>query len=456
MYIQNASELIRNGHTVAERHARRLCLEGAEAALSAVEPSKLMKSKVRLAGRKLIADSNVIDLEKFKKVFVIGGGKAALPMAEALESILADKITAGIVNVLDSQLRTAKGKRRIRLHAATHPLPSIVGQEGVLQMLELVGKPDPGTLVICLISGGGSAMLPLPAEGVDLVEKVEITRRLLHSGATIQELNAVRKHLSATKGGRLAERLYPNRVLSLVISDVVGNRLDSIASGPLYPDPSTFKDAERILKKYGIWKDLTPGAEKELGDGVAGLVPETPKPGSRFFTKVSNVIIGGNDDACDAVTRRLNRLKCRSEVLTTGYEGEARSAGMFMGSVVSYKGRKSRPAGYVAGGETTVSVKGDGRGGRNQEFAIGAAMKIDGNKGIALISLGTDGLDGSTDAAGALVDGSTIERSKAIGRFAEESLLRNDSYTFFESLGDLVMTGPTGTNVNDIAVAVLV
>lgn len=456
MYIKNASELIRNGRTVAERRARRLCLEGVEAALSATEPSKLMKSKVRLAGRKLTAGGNMIDLEKFERIFVIGGGKAALSMSEALESILGDEISAGVVNILDSQLRTAKGKRRIRLHTATHPLPSRGGQEGVMQMLELVGKPDAETLVICLISGGGSAMLPLPAKGVELAEKVEVTRRLLRSGATIQELNVVRKHLSATKGGRLAERLYPSRVLSLVISDVVGNRLDSIASGPLYPDQSTFKDAEQVLKKYGIWESLPPGAKNELNDGVAGLIPETPKPGSRFFTKVSNVIIGSNDDACDAATRYLNRLKCKSETLTTGYEGEAKSAGMFMGSVVSYGGRKSRPRGYVAGGETTVSVKGDGRGGRNQELALGASMKIDGNKGIALISLGTDGLDGSTDAAGALVDGSTIGRSKAIGRSVDESLLRNDSYTFFEGLGDLVMTGPTGTNVNDITIAVLV
>lgn len=456
MYVKNASELIRNGRTAAERRARRLCIEGVEAALMAVEPSRLMSSKVRLVGRKLVVDGNAIDLERFKRVLVIGGGKAALSMSESLESILGDEITAGIVNTLDPKLGIRKGKRRIQLHHATHPLPSVAGQEGVLQMLELVGKPDTETLVICLVSGGGSAMLPLPVDGVDLAEEVEITRRLLRSGATIQELNVVRKHLSSIKGGRLAQKLYPSTVLSLVISDVVGNRLDSIASGPLYPDPSTFKNAEGILKRYEVWEDLPPGVKRVIGMGIAGRMQETPKSGSRFFVRVRNIIIGSNDDACDAAARRLNELKCRTEVLTTGYEGEARSAGLFLGSIVSYSGRKSRPAGYVAGGETTVTVKGDGRGGRNQELALGASMKIDGNEGIALISLGTDGLDGTTDAAGALVDGSTIGRSRKKNRSAEESLLRNDSYAFFKDLGDTVITGPTGTNVNDISVAVLV
>ena len=456
MYIKNASALVRNGRTEAERLARRLALEGAEAALAAVEPSRLMKSKVKLVGRKLLVGEQSFDLKKFTRVLVIGGGKAALSMSKSLESILGDEITAGMVNVLDSQVGDARKGGRIRIHGATHPLPSAAGQEGVLQMLQLVGRPDRETLVICLISGGGSSMLPLPGEGVELADKVEVTRSLLRSGATIQELNVVRKHLSAVKGGRLAQRLYPSTVLSLVISDVVGNGLDSIASGPLYPDPSTFGDAERVLKKYGIWKMLPPRAEKELREGLAGRTPETPKPGSKYFAKVSNIIIGSNDDACAAAARRLKRLKCRPEVLTTSYEGEARSAGIFMSSIARYRSGGPRPGALVAGGETTVAVRGDGRGGRNQEFALAASMKIDGNKGIALLSLGTDGLDGSTDAAGAVVDGSTMGRSAALGLSAEDSLLRNDSYSFFMGLGDLLITGPTGTNVNDLAIAVVV
>jgi glycerate 2-kinase len=456
MYVKNASALIRRGRTEAERLARRLALEGAEAALAAVEPSRLMKSKVRLAGRKLLVGEQSFDLKKFRRVLVIGGGKAALSMSKSLESILGDEITAGVVNVLDSQVGDAGKSGRVRIHPATHPLPSAAGQEGVLEMLELVGRPDRETLVICLVSGGGSSMLPLPVEGLELADKVSVTRSLLQSGATIQELNVVRKHLSAIKGGHLAQRLYPSTVLSLVISDVVGNRLDSIASGPLYPDPSTFGDAERVLKKYGVWKGLPPRAERELRKGLAGRIPETPKPGSKYFARVSNFIIGSNDDACVAAARRLKRLKCRPEVLTTSYEGEAESAGTFMGSIVRYKSNGPRPSALVAGGETTVAVTGDGKGGRNQEFALAASMKIDGNKGIALVSFGTDGLDGSTDAAGAIVDGSTMERSGALNVSAEDSLLRNDSYNFFRELGDLVMTGPTGTNVNDLAIAIIV
>jgi len=456
MYIKNASELVENGHTKAERRARRLSIDAVEAALRAVEPSKLMKSKVGFVGKEIVVGGLKFDLRKFRRVLVIGGGKAALSMADALEDVLGETISAGLVNVPEAMLRGRRGDRIIELHGATHPLPSAAGLEGVRGMLELVGKPERETLVICLISGGGSSLLPLPGEGVELADKVEVTRSLLRAGATIQELNAVRKHLSAIKGGRLAQRLYPSTVLSLVISDVVGDRLDSIASGPLYPDPSTFRDAERVLKKYAAWEALPTSVRVVLRKGLAGRFPETPKPGSKYFDRVYNIIIGRNDDACEAAVRRLNLVKCRPTLLTTSYEGEARSAGAFMGSVVQYAASKPRPRSYVAGGETTVAVKGDGRGGRNQEFALGAAMKISGNKGIALVSLGTDGLDGSTEAAGAIVDGNTVGIGEGLGVYPEDALQRNDSYGFFKRLEDLVITGPTGTNVNDVTVAVIV
>jgi glycerate-2-kinase len=211
-----------------------------------------------------------------------------------------------------------------------------------------------------------------------------------------------------------------------------------------------------VLKKYAVWQTLPARAEEVLRRGLGGSIPETPKPGSKYFSRVSNVIIGSNSDACDAAVRRLKLTRCRPTLLTTSYEGEARSAGVFMGSVVQYAAITQRPRSYVAGGETTVAVKGDGKGGRNQEFVLGASMKINGNRGIALTSLGTDGLDGSTDAAGAIVDGSTIARSAGLGLSPEDSLLRNDSHGFFERLEDLVITGPTGTNVNDIVIAVMV
>jgi len=379
-------------------------------------------------------------------------------MAQALESLLGSRTTAGIVNVPSSQLSGREGSAVgvIELHSATHPLPSRDGQEGVRKMLDLVGTPTRDDLVICLISGGGSSLMPLPREGVSLEDKMEVTKSLLRAGATIQELNVVRKHLSALKGGWLAERLYPAVVLSLVISDVVGNRLDSIASGPLYPDSSTFSDAVRVLRRYNLWESIPSGVAAVIRKGAEGKIPETPKPGSKFFGNVSNVIIGSNEDACMAAVRRLRSTGQKPALLTTSCEGEARFAGMFLGSILRYAGTKTRPTSRVLGGETTVTVKGDGRGGRNQEFALGIAMKIDGYQGVATVCIGTDGLDGSTESAGAIVDGSTIRRAASLGLSPEEILAHNDTFRFFEKLGDLVMTGPTGTNVNDISVSVIV
>ena len=332
MYIKNALELVENGRTEAERRARRLSLDALEHALRAVEPSMLVRTKVKLQGDSLLVNKRRIDLDRYRRVFVLGGGKASAAMAEAMESLLGDRITGGLVNVPESQVRRSRC-RIIRLRGATHPLPSLKGEKGVLEMLEMVGTPDEETLVICLISGGGSAMLPVPRDGISLPDKVEVTRRLLKAGADIGELNIVRKHLSAVKGGWLAERLYPSRVVSLVISDVIGNRLDSIASGPLFPDPSTFTDAVRVLKKYKLWSSVPVRVSKLMREGVKGTIPDTPKPGSRYFRKVSNVIIGSNQDACLAAARRLRFGHCRPTLLTDSYEGEARVVGRRFGSI---------------------------------------------------------------------------------------------------------------------------
>ncbi len=456
MYIKNTAELIENAESEAERTARRVSLGAVEAALATVEPGRLIRSKLKILGGQLVVQGARFDLPRFRRILVIGGGKAGGPMARGLESVLGGRITAGIVNLPDSQPLDGGRSRTIKLHHATHPLPSKAGTDGVELMLDLVGTPTADDLVICLISGGGSSLLPMPREGVSLADKVEVTRTLLRAGATIQELNVVRKHLSALKGGWLAERLYPSVVLSLVISDVVGNRLDSIASGPLYPDSSTFLDAIHVLERYNVWEGIPRSASTLLRKGVDGKIPETPKPGSRFFRNVSNLVIGSNDDASNAAESYLRSRGQRPRLLTTSLEGEARFAGMFLGSVLLYATTKRRPSSYVVGGETTVTVRGDGRGGRNQEFALGAAMKTDGNLGVAMVALGTDGVDGSTDAAGAVIDGSTIRRAESLGLSPEEILRQNDTFRLFEGLGDLVKTGPTGTNVNDIAVAAVV
>jgi len=454
VYIKNSTELIENGGTSAERMARKLALDALEHALMAVEPSMLVRTKVKMRGGVLHVRERRIELDRYRRVFVLGGGKASAAMAEAMESILGDRITAGLINVPELQAGRSICKI-IRLYGATHPLPSEKGERGVLEMLELVGTPDERTLVICLISGGGSALLPLPRDGILLSDKVEVTSALMKAGANIRELNIVRKHLSAVKGGWLAEKLYPSTVISLVISDVIGNRLDSIASGPLSPDPSTFSDAIKVLKKYGLLQRVPARVSKLMRDGAKGTIPDTPKPGSRFFKRVSNVIIGSNQDACIAAERSLRVNGCNPTLLKKSYEGEARVVGRRFGSIPLRDESKVRPKSWVAGGETTVTVLGRGKGGRNQELALGAAMKINGNAGVALISMGTDGVDGPTNAAGAVVDGSTMNRAISKGLDPRASLRRNDTYRLFRELDDLVITGPTGTNVNDVCAIVL-
>ncbi len=434
--------------------ARRFCLESLEAALVASEPRRLMMKKMNLDGD-LIIGGERIKLSKFKRIVVVGGGKAAAAMAEAMESLLDGRISAGLVNVPD-RFR-GRRTRRIEHHHATHPLPSEEGVEGVMKMLGIIGKPSEDTLVICLISGGGSALMPLPREGVTLSDKVEVTKLLLNAGATIRELNTVRKHLSGIKGGWLAKKLYPCTSLAIVISDVVGDALDSIASGPLYPDQSTFKDALAVLRRYGIQNKIPTSVARVLRKGLDRQLPETPKEGDGCFRRVRHIVVGSNADACGAAVRKLETLRRRPFYLTCHLSGEARYAGAVLGSIardgLGGVSSRQRFLSLVAGGETTVRVVGTGRGGRNQEAALGASISLEDVDDIALGFVGTDGLDGPTDAAGAIVDGSTLKRARSRGLDADAYLARNDAYNFFREIGDLVITGPTGTNVSDISVS---
>ncbi len=454
MYLKNYRELVENGSSSSIRKARRICLESLEAALVASEPRRLMMKKIKLDGD-LIIGGERIRLSQFERIVVVGGGKAASAMAEVMESVLDGRISAGLVNVPD-RFR-GRRTRRIEYHHATHPLPSQEGVEGVTKMLDIIGKPSEDTLVICLISGGGSALMPLPREGVTLSDKVGVTKLLLNAGATIRELNTVRKHLSGIKGGWLARKLYPCASVVIVISDVVGDALDSIASGPLYPDQSTFRDALVVLRRYGIQNKIPTNVARVLRKGLAHELPETPKEGDECFRRVRHIVVGSNADACGAAVRKLETLRRRPLYLTCHLSGEARYAGAVLGSIArdGLGGVSSRQSflSLVAGGETTVRVVGSGRGGRNQEAALGASISLEDADEIALGFIGTDGLDGPTDAAGAIVDGSTLNRARSEGLDADEYLARNDAYNFFREIGDLVITGPTGTNVSDISVA---
>ena len=320
-------------------------------------------------------------------------------------------------------------------------------------MMRLTSNLSPDDLVLALISGGGSALMPLPADGVSLEGVQDVTSRLLNVGATINELNAVRKHLSAFKGGQLAANCYPATVISLILSDVVGDPLDTIASGPTAPDPSTYETARDVLNRYGVWGSVSPAVKRRIELGLEGKVAETPKPGDPVFEKVHNVVVANNLKAARAAADKAEKLGYNTEVLSTFVEGEARHVGTVYAGLAKSISMNDipvpKPGALLLGGETTVTVTGPGIGGRNQEVALGALIKIAGQTCVVL-ALGTDGIDGPTDAAGAIVDGASLNRAQSKDLDPETYLRSNDSYNFFESLGDAVFTGPTGTNVNDL------
>jgi glycerate-2-kinase len=454
--IKNADQLIRNGGTDLDKRARELALKSLEAAIKAVDPKAIIKSKIRLKGYVLQVNGYTFDLKKFKNIYVVGGGKASGSMAEALEEVLGDKITNGLVNIPKGSKHRTK---IVRLHEASHPIPDESGVEGTRKMLDIAENAGENDLVICLISGGGSSLMPMPRGEITIADKRRITEDLLKCGATINEINTVRKHISEFKGGWLAKKAYPATILNLILSDVLGDPLDFIASGPTVPDSTTFSDAIKVLKKYGLWDKAPESIKKVLTDGEKGLIPETPKADDEAFKKVFNVVIGNNRAASMAACETLKSEGLNTLLLTSLLEGEARHVGTVLASlaheVLASGNPIKKPAGMVAGGETTVTVTGKGKGGRNQEIALAASLKIRGLDGVVIASLSTDGVDGPTDAAGALVDGKTIARAEAFGLRVEEFLADNNSYGFFSQLGDLILTGPTGTNVNDVSVIIV-
>jgi glycerate-2-kinase len=454
--IKNKARLINNGETPLEQKARDLALKGLESAVEAANPKKLLQSKIFLEGSCLKVGARSFDLAKFKHVYVVGGGKAGAAMTQALEEVLGDYITAGTVNVPYTSNRKT---RVVELNEASHPIPDKAGVKGTRRMLTIAKKARKDDLLVCLISGGGSSLMPLPRKGVSLRDKQALTEALLKSGASISEVNVVRKHLSAFKGGWLAKAAYPATVLTLILSDVMGDTLTSIASGPTVVDPSTFGDAISALEKYNLWGQTSPSIRKVLSDGAKGLLDETPKPCDPAIQKVYNVVIGNNRVACFAAVATLKSDGLNTYLVKKPLEGEAKAAGEKLAALarrVASSGKPvCKPAGIVAGGETTVRVFGRGKGGRNQEIALAAALAIDEVESCVIASLSTDGVDGPTDSAGAVVDGHTLQRAKRLGLNAEVFLADNDSYSFHERLGDLIKTGATGTNVNDITVIVL-
>ncbi len=457
MKVRNRKEILSNAQSNVDRKARKIILDAIESAIKSVDPRELIRSKVALSNGKLIVNKKIFDLKTFERIFVIGGGKASGYMAKAMEEVLDERINEGIVIVPHGTAGFSKTKI-IKIHEASHPIPDENSVEGAKKIMELIENADESDLIICLISGGGSSLMTYPRDEISLEDKRKVTELLLKCGATINEINAVRKHLSKFKGGQLAKSTYPATLITLLLSDVVGDPLDVIASGPTVPDPTTFEDAINILKKYNIWNAVPDSVRILLSRGVRGLSQETPKSDDPYLKRVYNFIIGNNRIACLSAVNILKSAGLNTLLLTSYMEGEARNIGLFIGAIAreiaSSNNPVSRPAGIVAGGESTVTVVGSGIGGRNQEIALASALIISGLKGVALASVSTDGVDGPTDAAGAIVDGDTINRSKMMKLNCEEYLRNNDSYSFFKKLGDLIYTGPTGTNVNDILILV--
>jgi glycerate 2-kinase len=401
------------------------------------------KTGIKVAGRRY-------NLRETGKIVAVGAGKAAASMAVALEQLLGTRLAGGLIAVKRGY---ALPTRRIRVVTAGHPVPDRAGQRAAARILALVRRLTRDDLLIVLLSGGASSLLPLPAPGLTLADKQRTSQLLLKSGATIQEINVVRKHLSAIKGGRLAAATHAC-VVTLVLSDVIGDDLGTIGSGPTAPDPTTYADACTILRRFRIWNRAPVRVRRHLLKGRRGGLDETPKPGAPLFRRVRHHVLGNNRAIVKAVRREARRAGLRPHVLPQAMTGDVRNAAASFGRLaqtIVASGEPVRPpACLVAGGELTVTVRGPGRGGRAQEFALAAAMDIAGLPNVWIVGVGTDGTDGPTDAAGAVVDGGTLARAKKSGLDVASFLRRNDAYAFFKQAGGHIVTGPTGTNVNDL------
>ncbi|MDD5723192.1 MAG: glycerate kinase [Syntrophales bacterium] len=424
-----------------------------DAGLKAADPGEAVRRAVRLEGKRLAIDGRRYDLGAFDRVMVVGAGKAAASMAAALENILGSHLTMGVIT---TKYGHGCALKTVSLMEARHPIPDEAGVGGSRRILELLEGAGERDLVLCVISGGGSALLPLPADGISLDDKQKTTQALLDCGADIHQINTIRKHISGIKGGRLAMAAFPATLVTLVLSDVIGDDLDVIASGPTVPDRSTFADCVEIVDRYNLTATLPAAVMAYLKGGIKGEYTETPKPGDPAFDGACAFVIGGCALSLFAAKQKATALGYNAIILSSIMEGETREVAKGHAAIAREIQKSGNPVPVpgciISGGETTVTIRGDGLGGRNMEFVLAAAIEIDGIDGVTLLSGGTDGTDGPTDAAGAVADGSTVRSARDMGIDAARYLANNDSYHFFEATGDLLITGPTMTNVMDLRV----
>jgi len=425
------------------------------AGVRSVLPEKLVTDTLRLKGQILAAGSHEISLDGINNIWVIGAGKASAAMGHYVECILGDRISGGHIVVKYGHSCLLK---KIKVTEAGHPLPDDNGFRAAREIMEMASGASGNDLVICLISGGASALLSDLPGGLLPEELYIVNNLLLRSGATINEINCVRKHLSSIKGGQLARTIRPARLITLIISDVIGNHPDVIGSGPTSPDTTTFADALAILDKYNLTGDVTRGVINYLRDGYAGYHPETPKPGDIIFEGTLNVSTGTNQTALRACKNEAVKLGYSSYIIDAALEGDVENVcESIINTALSFRNNKAipKPSCLLYGGETTIKVTGSGTGGRNQHLALSAALKLKDIHGITVLSAGTDGTDGPTDAAGAVADSGTLASALALKEDPINYLADFDSFNFFRKPGGLITTGPTFTNVMDIVVVIV-
>lgn len=422
-------------------------------ALGDADPAKIISDNVRFDGTTLGVKDQTFQLRHDGNVFVIGAGKASGLMGSGLERLLDSKIRGGVI-VISDQPRSGSRTSQIRYIQGGHPVASSESVRGAKELLGLAEQARESDLIVNLLSGGASSLMAYPLNGISLLDEQRTTHLLLASGARIQEINTIRKHVSRLGGGRLAELLPGRRIISLILSDVVGDNVETIGSGPTARDSTTYRDCKSVLEKYDLWGKIPIRVRRVLELGLKGRLRETPKD-PRTFQNVANVVLARNSDICEKAASYMTNAGYKTRRLSSRVSGEAREVGRIFGGVIAdinITRLFSRPSALVSGGETTVTVTSGGMGGRNQELALAAAIAIQGSSGVVAASIGTDGIDGQTDAAGALVDGTTTGRGRKLGMDPERFLRDNNSYNYLSRVGDLVRTGPTGTNLNDLII----
>jgi len=425
------------------------------AGVRSVLPEKLISGIMRLEGSILTISDHKILLDNIKNIYVIGAGKASAAMGHYVESILGDRITGGHIVVKYGYSCKLK---RIKVSEAGHPIPDENGFKATEEIIKISAQAFENDLVICLISGGGSALLTDLPEGILPEELYIVNNLLVRCGATINEINSVRKHLSLVKGGQLARIVKPAQLVTLVLSDVTGNPLEVIASGPTVPDPSTFKDALKVIEDYALATDITSGVLNYLKDGASGIHPETPKPGDPLFSGTMNFLAGTNSIALRAAKNKADSMGFKTNIIDSELRGDVENVcESVISTAISFKNNNEiqKPVCLLYGGETTVRVKENGHGGRNQHLALSASIRLKDLPGITLLAAGTDGTDGPTDAAGAVADSETVIRASSLNIDPVNYLGEFDSYNFFKRVGGHVFTGPTFTNVMDLLIVLV-